>query len=438
MRKLIILVFVFAGFLAKSQEAELDNIYLRQSIVLQDSSATNITTGDTLATIEKVRTTINDSIGSLVSSQWVDSTSGIVYTGGNVGIGTADPLSTLHLNKGNTLAYGLTYGDGEDGLYQPSDNILYMSLNNIAKWQFTESFLGSASVGGRLRFNGVTATSTGLIPDGVDPNTGIGHGVDDEGTLIAGSKQIASFKENVTEQFIINPQADLTGTAAAPSLAFGDADDGLYQPVDNQINITLDGAATWAFKTTLMGSTNSARAAFLEETPTATNPNIIAAQSDPGTGIGWPSSGAISLVANSVEGLRINDAEAHSVAGIANYETLVTNDDDITNKKYVDDNDSSFLISGEIHASATTQNTVFDLLKLAIPSIDDEVIVNGAISFTDSAKDYMLVISKAVRSTSTLIILYGIRYNLTNNAAIFVTYNLTDASATALDASMVW
>ena len=86
-----------------------------------------------------------------------------------------------------------------------------------------------------------------------------------------------------------------------------------------------------------MGSPNLFKPKMVDEICSATNPTLIPNNTDDDTGIGRASFNQLSLIAGGVEGIRVNDAEAHSVAGIANYETLVTNDDDIPNKKFVDD-----------------------------------------------------------------------------------------------------
>src|SRR3989344_505319 len=50
----------------------------------------------------------------------------------NVGIGTSTPLSRLHINGGTgTLATGLTFGDGDSGLYESADDTLKFNVSGV-------------------------------------------------------------------------------------------------------------------------------------------------------------------------------------------------------------------------------------------------------------------------------------------------------------------
>ena len=52
MKKLLFILFVLFGFFANAQNIEVDAAYLREKLVIKDSTVSAITTGDTLATKE--------------------------------------------------------------------------------------------------------------------------------------------------------------------------------------------------------------------------------------------------------------------------------------------------------------------------------------------------------------------------------------------------
>ena len=141
-----------------------------------------------------------------------------------------------------------------------------------------------------------------------DINTGIGRSGTDQLSIIAGGKEIARAAEATTEQFIINPQGDLTGTAAAPSLAFGDGNTGFYENVDNNLIYSNNGNGVMRLTGLILGGTSNSDLALLyTETATATNPNIVPVFNYQGTGLGSSGANELSLIANSIEGVRVTE-----------------------------------------------------------------------------------------------------------------------------------
>ncbi len=86
---------------------------------------------------------INSSAGSGAISFTTNGSNAMYITGGaahNVGIGTTSPLSKLHLNGGvGSLATGLTFGDGDSGIFELSDDAVRIDAGGL--W----IYLGSSS-----------------------------------------------------------------------------------------------------------------------------------------------------------------------------------------------------------------------------------------------------------------------------------------------------
>jgi hypothetical protein len=126
-------------------------------------------------------------------------------------------------------------------------------------------------------------------------------------SIYAGGKEIARAYENVTEQFIINPQGDLTGTAVAPSLGFGDGDTGPFENIDDVIYWSFGGSTPFQFTSSGIRSITSTRASIrMATTPSSTNPNFHPNGANTGTGMGGAPN-EVSLIANSIEGIKVTE-----------------------------------------------------------------------------------------------------------------------------------
>jgi hypothetical protein len=112
---------------------------------------------------------------------------------GNVGISTTSPSSSLHLGgTSGTLSSGLTFGDGDTGLYEVIDDTIGMSFGGLRRLRFSLTGVLSEFVGGMFLNYGSAGSSTNPVYTfNSDDNTGIGWGGSDTISLItAGSERM--------------------------------------------------------------------------------------------------------------------------------------------------------------------------------------------------------------------------------------------------------
>jgi len=226
---------------------------------------------------------------------------------GNVGIGITAPTSRLHLPLENdAVTPTLSFGDGDTGFYEHSDDQLRFSAGGVYKWSLRGDFIGSETYNESPVMANEQASSTNpVFTIYNDRDTGIGANTADQLSLIAGAKEIVRLKEDTTEQLIVNPQGDLTGTAAAPSLAFGDGDTGFYESADDTLKVAINGGTQWTFNAAYLGSVNTNYPVLANEQSSATNPNFIPDYSDLDTGLGHNTADQLSLISGEREMMRL-------------------------------------------------------------------------------------------------------------------------------------
>ena len=103
-----------------------------------------------------------------------------------LGLGTATPLATLHINGGvGSLSTGITFGDGDTGVFENPDDTLTWRFNNANSFSFSSSALQSSTNGA---FRLATSSSISYTFKG-DTNTGIDWNSADNISLVTGGKQ---------------------------------------------------------------------------------------------------------------------------------------------------------------------------------------------------------------------------------------------------------
>ena len=158
-------------------------------------------------------------------------------TNDRLGIGTNTPLSILHLSGGTgSLATGLSFGDGDSGFYEVSDDVIGVRLNSIEYWEFSSTIFGGKQIVGSATLVGNTVGATvATFTFNGDTNTGMGRASADELTLITGGSERVRVDDsgNVgigtgspTEVLDVNSDAIRIRTPQTPSNASSPGDQG--------------------------------------------------------------------------------------------------------------------------------------------------------------------------------------------------------------------
>lgn len=284
-------------------------------IILQDDNGGNVSMAafNTNAVIQNTYSSGTMQIGAKqglsLSGSGVTNEDVYIDNVGKVGIGETTPLSKLHINGGvGTLATGLSFGDGDTGFFESTDDSLKMEIGGVPQWFMQAGlFRGTSDGTFEIKTKEAVSSTNPVFTIRGDDDTGVGKADMDQLSLIAGGKEIARASENTTEQFIINPQGDLTGTAAAPSLAFGDGDTGFYEGSDDILDFSIAGAAQHRMQGNIFKGASNTSYRFSNSTASDVTPNISPNNGDVDTGIGSAGMDQLSLIVGGVEGIRITE-----------------------------------------------------------------------------------------------------------------------------------
>jgi hypothetical protein len=174
----------------------------------------------------------------------------------DIGIGQA-PVTGSQLSlpsENDAVTPTLSFGDGDTGLYESSDDVLTMSTAGAA----------------RLSISAVGGVGIGKAP-------------------VTGSKL----------------NLPLENDAVTPTISFGDGDTGFYESTDDTIKIAIAGSDTWSITSAQISGSTVGSGAILDEAASSTNPTVVPSDADFDTGLGLADLDELSLIAGGVEGLRV-------------------------------------------------------------------------------------------------------------------------------------
>ena len=149
-----------------------------------------------------------------------------------------------------------------------------------------------------------------FMPSGSDTPTGIGHNATDQLSIIARSFEMLRATGHVTatsRQVTIGPGATLIGSAAIPSLAFGDGDTGFRESADDTLEIDTLGLPRFNFSANVFGANQGAGPGMLNEDASATNPTFVPNQADPDTGLGRGGVDRLNLIAGGITCMSVEE-----------------------------------------------------------------------------------------------------------------------------------
>lgn len=100
----------------------------------------------------------------------------------------------------------------------------------------------------------------------------------------------------------------LANTPAAPTLAFGDGDSGFFQPLDDNLQLSLVGVSRFFWELDSYNAVAGTGPSMKNLATSSTVPGFVPRRSDPNTGIGSSGLDALSLIAGGVEIARAFEA----------------------------------------------------------------------------------------------------------------------------------
>ena len=110
---------------------------------------------------------------------------------GNVGIGTTTPQSILNINGTlGSLAGGLSFGDGDTGFYEHSDDNLRIVTSSGDRWVFSGDNFKSDVGYGPMMVSMAGSSTVPVFTFNADGDTGISRAVADQLSLIAGGAEV--------------------------------------------------------------------------------------------------------------------------------------------------------------------------------------------------------------------------------------------------------
>ncbi len=177
-----------------------------------------------------------------------------------------------------------------------------------------ESNTGLDAAGVAILGEAATATNPTICPHKADLDTGVGWSAADQLSLIAGGLEMLRLVETgtpTTDQVIIGP-AGVIGSAATPSLAWGDGNTGFYENSDNVLIASAGGTIVYVIEGDGLRSGVTFSWELQRVAGSATDP-VLAFSGDEDTGVGRAAADALSFIAGAIEGIRLTEISDHVI-----------------------------------------------------------------------------------------------------------------------------
>lgn len=136
--------------------------------------------------------------GQIVNGSMIPGTDD-TYTLGN----STYKWQSINVGQGTSSNPSIAFGDGDTGIYETSDDILWLELGGTSRYEFTSTHF-SIRGGNSPQLN--SQPNSYIIPKYVfnsDGDTGMGTGSDDNLSLIAGGKEMLRLYEGDSNKIII-------------------------------------------------------------------------------------------------------------------------------------------------------------------------------------------------------------------------------------------
>ncbi len=151
----------------------------------------------------------NGTVGAPTYSFELDPDTGMFQNGANIlgfaaggflpvqvdasnGAGNLQLIVTPGGPQNNATFPALAFGDGDTGIYEPSDDQLSLSLGAVDRWFWSGNIYGSLLGAGPAMLNeAASATNPTLVPDRSDSDTGLGQNAAGEPSLIGNGVELA-------------------------------------------------------------------------------------------------------------------------------------------------------------------------------------------------------------------------------------------------------
>jgi hypothetical protein len=210
--------------------------------------------------------------------------------------------------------------DPDTGFRWPADNTTVWIGGGTRAWNFsTAQFFSEFSNGPALANVTATLTVPTVLPDQSDANTGLGANGSDAMSLVAGGVEMLRVTEtgvSATDQVFLPRD----GAEATPALALGATDRGFWSGGVAQINASVGGSRVFFVNSSAftgvgvsIGVDLAAGPRMLNETPSGTNPTVLANQGDTDTGLGHSAADAFTGVAGGVQAIDYAEASSHII-----------------------------------------------------------------------------------------------------------------------------